>query len=46
VPVQLKSKSVRKVFTDLGVNPDKYLNEHSGGIDEDYLVEMVTELNK
>ena len=45
VPVQLKAKAVRKVFTDLGANPDKYMNDHSGSIDEDYLVGMVTELN-
>ena len=46
VLVQLKTKAVRKVFTDMGVNPDKYMNGHYGPIDEDYLVGMVTESNK
>lgn len=46
VLVQLKTKAVRKVFTDMGVNPDKYMNDHYSPIDEDYLVGMVTELNK
>jgi hypothetical protein len=46
LPLQLKTKSLKKAFTDLSINTDKYINDHPGAIDEDYLVSMVTELNK
>jgi len=45
-PIQLKSKALKKTFTDLNINIDHYVNEHLGSVDEDYLVDMVTELNK
>lgn len=44
--IQLKTKSLRKTFTDLNINIDKYLNDHPGSIDEDFVVSMVMELNK
>src|ERR1700682_1064164 len=45
-PVQLKSKSIKKSFTDLNLNPDKYMNDHAESIDEDYLKNMVEFFNK
>jgi hypothetical protein len=44
--IQLKTKSLKKTFTDLNINIDKYIGEHPGPLDEDYLVTMVTDLNK
>jgi hypothetical protein len=44
--VQLKTKSLKKTFADLNINPDHYLNEHTGVIDEDYVIDMVRQLNK
>jgi hypothetical protein len=44
--IQLKSKSVKKTFADININIDKYISDHPGSVDEDYLVSMVTELNK
>ena len=44
--IQLKTKALKKTFTDLKINIDSYLNQHPESIDEDYLVSMVTELNK
>jgi hypothetical protein len=46
-PVQLKTKSLRKSFEELGINVEAYLNIHPQGfIDEEYLIEMVKHLNK
>jgi hypothetical protein len=42
----LKSKALKKTFADLNINVDKYINDHPGSVDEDYLIAMVTELNK
>lgn len=44
--IQLKSKSLKKVFADLKINPQKYMNDHPGSIDEDYLIDMVRQLNQ
>jgi hypothetical protein len=44
--LQLKTKALKKTFTDLNINIDTYVNEHTGSVDEDYLISMVTELNK
>jgi hypothetical protein len=43
--LQLKTKNLKKTFADLNINIDKYISEHPGSIDEDYLVNMITELN-
>ena len=44
--LQLKTKALKKTFSELNINIDKYISDHPGSIDEDYLVSMVTELNK
>ncbi len=44
--IQFKYKSLKKTFTDLNVNPDKYMDEHGLSIDEDYLIDMVKQLNR
>jgi hypothetical protein len=44
--LQFKTKALKKTFTELNINIDKYISDHPGAIDEDYLVSMVTELNK
>jgi hypothetical protein len=45
-PVQLKMKSIKKNLADLHINADKYLNDHPEKIDEDYLYQLISELNK
>jgi hypothetical protein len=45
-PIQLKTKALKKNFADLNIHIDKYLDDHPGSIDEDYLVDMVIALNK
>jgi hypothetical protein len=45
-PVQLKTKSVRKAFTDMHLDPDAYLKEHYQPVDEDFLIEMVKHFNQ
>jgi hypothetical protein len=42
----LKSKALKKTFAELNINIEKYLNEHPGSVDEDYLMLMVATLNK
>ena len=42
----LKTKALKKTFTDLNINIDHYVNEHSGSVDEDYLISLVMELNR
>jgi hypothetical protein len=42
----LKTKALKKTFSEMNINIDKYVNEHTGAIDEDYLINLVTELNK
>ncbi len=44
--VPFKIKNLKKTFADMNMNIDKYINDHPGSIDEDYLVAMVTELNR
>jgi hypothetical protein len=47
IPVQLKSRSLKNAFAELGINADTYLKDHPQGIiDENYLVMMVKELNR
>ena len=45
-PVQLRSKSLKKAFADLKIDPEKYMNEHPEPVDEDYLINMVGHLNQ
>jgi len=44
--IQLKSKALKKTFADININIDSYVNEHPGSVDEDYLISLVTELNR
>jgi hypothetical protein len=44
--VQLKTKSLKKTFADLNIDIDKYISDHPGLIDEDYVIALVTDLNK
>jgi hypothetical protein len=45
-PIQFKTKSVKKAFAELKVNVDKYLNDHTEPINEDYMIAMVGALNQ
>lgn len=45
-PVPFKTKALKKTFAELNINIDTYLNNHPEPVNEDYLVAMVTELNK
>jgi hypothetical protein len=45
-PVQLKMKSVKQVMSELGVNPDDYIKSHPGSANEEWLAEMVRQLNQ
>lgn len=45
-PVELKNKSVKKVFSELNLPYQKYMNDHYQPVNEEYLVDMVNELNK
>ena len=45
-PVELKNKSVKKVFSEFNLPYQKYMNEHYQPVNEDYLIDMVTQLNK
>jgi hypothetical protein len=45
-PIQLKIKSFKKVLGDLNIPIDKYLSDHPGSVNENYLVTMIKELNK
>ena len=45
--VQLKTKSLKNSFTDLGIHIDQYLKDHPQGIiDEEYLIELVKYFNR
>jgi hypothetical protein len=44
--LQLKTKALKKTFTDLNINIDNYINKHPESIDEDYLISLVMELNR
>jgi hypothetical protein len=46
VPVQLRSKSLKKAFADLQIDPQKYMNDHPESIDEGYLINMIRQLNQ
>jgi hypothetical protein len=45
VPVQLKSKSIKKAFEELDINCEAYMNSHPGTTDEKWLVDLVKSLN-
>jgi hypothetical protein len=45
-PLELKNKSVKKVFNELNLPYQKYMSDHYQPVDEDYLIDMVTQLNK
>jgi|GEM_PF-1135654 hypothetical protein len=45
-PVQLKSKSIRKVLDELHINAYAYLSSHPEQPDENYLIEMIRSLNR
>jgi hypothetical protein len=44
-PVQLKTKSVKKVFADIHLDAESYLKEHYQPVDEDFLIEMANHFN-
>jgi hypothetical protein len=44
--VQLKSKSLKKTFAELNINPEKYMSDHPEPINEDYLINMVRQFNQ
>jgi len=43
--VELKNKSVKKVFAELNVPYQQYMNEHYQPVNEEYLIDMVKEMN-
>jgi hypothetical protein len=43
--IQLKTKSLKKTFTELNINIDKYIDAHPGPVDEEYVITMITDLN-
>jgi len=45
-PVELKTKSVKKVFGELNIPFQNYMNNHYGPVDEEYLIEMVKQINQ
>jgi hypothetical protein len=45
-PVELKNKSVKKVFSELNLPYQKYMNDHYQPVNEEYLIDMVNQLNK
>jgi hypothetical protein len=45
-PVALKLKSIKQVLSEMGINADKYIHEHSGAVNEDYLIGLVKTLNQ
>ena len=45
-PVALKLKSIKEVLSDLGLNANKYIHDHYGPVNEDYLIELVKSLNQ
>jgi len=45
-PVELKNKSVKKVFSDLNLPYQKYMNEHYQPVNEEYLIDMVKQMNE
>ncbi len=45
-PVELKNKSVKKVFSELNLPYQKYMDDHYQPVNEDYLIDMVKQLNQ
>jgi len=45
-PVELKTKSVKNVFGELNVPYLKYVHDHYQPVNEDYLIDMVKQLNQ
>ena len=45
-PVELKNKSVKKVFSELNLPYQKYMNDHYQPVNEDYLIDMVKQMNQ
>ena len=45
-PVELKNKSVKKVFSEMNLPYQKYMNDHYQPVNEDYLIDMVKQLNQ
>jgi hypothetical protein len=45
-PVELKNKSVKKVFSELNLPYQKYMNDHYQPVNEDYLIDMVKNVNE
>jgi hypothetical protein len=45
-PVELKNKSVKKVFSEMNLPYQKYMEDHYQPVNEDYLVDMVRQMNQ
>jgi hypothetical protein len=45
-PVELKNKSVKKVMSELNLPYQKYMNDHYQPVNEEYLVDIVKQMNK
>ena len=45
-PVELKNKSVKKVFSELNLPYQKYMDDHYQPVNEEYLIDMVQQLNQ
>ena len=45
-PVELKNKSVKKVFSELNLPYQNYMNEHYQPVNEEYLIDMVKQMNQ
>jgi hypothetical protein len=45
-PVELKTKSVKKVFGEMNIPYQNYMKIHYQPVNEEYLIEMVKQLNK
>ncbi len=45
-PVELKNKSVKKVFSELNLPYQKYMNDHYQPVNEEYLIDMVKQMNQ
>ncbi|HZZ74324.1 MAG TPA: hypothetical protein VFE04_00280 [Puia sp.] len=45
-PVELKNKSIKKVFGELNLPYEKYMNDHYQPVNEDYLIDMVKQMNQ
>ena len=45
-PVELKNKSVKKVFREMNLPYQNYMKNHYQPVNEEYLIDMVKQLNK